>query len=149
VIDRLTNRDAGFSLIELVIVLTVTGLVLALSAVPFGAYMDDLALRGAVDNIAGRLLQARESAVGTRAAQVVKFEAGYLGTDYRLEIGGAIAGGWSLPRRVSYAWLPGTINTATMTADGRCSASGLVVLENTRGHRDTVSILSSGLILTQ
>ena len=130
-------------------VVLVTGLVIAIGARGFGGYMDRLALKGTTENIASRLLLTRDRAMATGASQTMKFAAGYQGTDYRVEIGGVVQTGWTLPKRISYSWISGTINTVTMTPDGRCSASGLVILQDVRGIRDTVSILSSGLILTQ
>jgi hypothetical protein len=35
------------------------------------------------------------------------------------------------------------------TSDGRMSSSGMIILEDPKGRRDTVSVLASGLILTQ
>jgi hypothetical protein len=71
------------------------------------------------------------------------------GTDYRDESNGAFQGGWKLPRGITYSWLPGTIDSVTVTADGRCTVSGLVILRTSRGAQDTVSILTSGLVLVQ
>jgi Tfp pilus assembly protein FimT len=136
-------------LVELAIVLVVMGIVLAFGSMGFGKYMDDTSLRGATDHIASCLLLTRDRAVGTRTSQTMHFEAGYQGTDYRVEIGGVVAAGWKLPKRITYNWASGTITAVTMTPDGRCSASGLVILQNTRGKLDTVSVLSSGLVLTK
>jgi hypothetical protein len=36
-----------------------------------------------------------------------------------------------------------------MNRDGRASASGNIILRDTRGYRDTVSVQMSGLVLTK
>lgn len=143
------SGSAGYSMVELALVLVVMGIVLAFGAMGFGKYMDDTSLRGATDHIASCLLLTRDRAVGTRTSQTMKFEAATQGTDYRVEIGGVMAAGWSLPKRITYNWASGTITAVTMTPDGRASTSGLVILQNTRGKLDTVSVLSSGLVLTK
>jgi len=145
----MASVSAGFTLIELAMVALVLGLVLAIGAMGFGRHTDQMALRGATEIIAERLHLTRDRAKTTRTARTMIFQAGYLGSDYRVEIDGIIQHSWTLPNRISYAWLTGTINSVTMTPDGRCSTSGLVILEDSRGVRDTVGILSSGLILTK
>ena len=138
---------AGFSLVEFAIVFAILGTVLAFAVPAFGRYMDSLAVKGSADEIASALTLTRDRAMATRTSQTMQFQSGYQGTDYRVEIDGVVRAGWTLPKRVSYAWVTGTINSVTMTPDGRCSASGLVIVENARGLQDTVSILSSVLFL--
>jgi Tfp pilus assembly protein FimT len=138
---------AGFSLIELGVVLIVVSIVLAIGAMGYGRYSDDMSLKGAADHIASALLLTRDRAMTTKTSQTMRFEAGYLGTDYRVEIGGVIAAGWRLPKRITYNWASGTITTVTLNSDGRCSTSGLVILQNPAGQLDTVSVLASGLII--
>jgi len=136
-------------MVEIAVVMVVIALVLGIGIKGFGGYMDDLALKGATDHIANTLQLTRDRAVATRTSQTMRFEAGYSGTDYRVEVGGVMATGWKLPKRISYNWASGTITAVTMTPEGRASTSGLVILQNTRGQLDTVSVLSSGLVLTK
>lgn len=143
------NLERGFTLIELAMVVLVLGLVTAIAAGGFGRYGDHYALNGATGSVAERVRFTRERAMATRTSQTVRFEAGYQGTDYRVEVGGVLKSGWALPKRVTYAWLSGTIAAVTLTPDGRASTSGLVILQDARGFKDTVSVLSSGLVLTQ
>ncbi len=140
---------AGFSLIELAIVLLVLGMVIGISLPAIGKYQDDLALNGAIDQIASVVQLTRERVIATRTSRTMVFQSAVSGTDYHVEIGGVFQYGWKLPTRVSYAWLSGTITSVTLTPDGRCSTSGLIILKNTRGDKDTVSILSSGLVLSK
>ncbi len=144
-----SRSEAGFSLIELAIVLLVIGLVIGISVPSIARYMNDLALRGATDQIASVLLLTRDRAIATRTSRTLQFQAGYQGTDYRVEVGGVMQTGWTLPKQVSYAWLSGTIASVTLTPDGRCSTSGLVILQDTQGSKDTVDVLSSGLVISQ
>ena len=143
------KREEGFTLIELAMVVLVLGLVTAIAAGGFGRYSDHYALNGATGNIAERVRFTRERAMATRTSQTVRFEAGYQGTDYRVEVGGVMQAGWALPKRITYTWLTGTIASVTLSPDGRASTSGLVILQDARGFKDTVSVLSSGLVLTQ
>ncbi len=140
---------AGFTLIEIVIVVLVMSFVLAIGGIGFTHYNDSQSLRGATQNIADRLRLTRDRAMATRVSRTMEFAAGYQGTDYRVETNGVIRAGWTLPKRLSYAWTSGTISSVTFTPDGRCSTSGLVILQDGRGACDTVSVLSSGLVLTQ
>lgn len=140
---------AGFSLVELAIVLVVLGLVIAFSLPGVSRYNEDLALRGATDQIANAMQLTRTRAISTRTSRTMQFQAGYSETDYRVEVNGVFQSGWTLPKRISYAWLSGTISSVTMTPNGLCSTSGLIILQNTRGVRDTVSILSSGLVMSK
>jgi prepilin-type N-terminal cleavage/methylation domain-containing protein len=144
-----SSSDSGFSLVELAIVLVVLGLVLSFGVPGFSRYTDDLALKGAADGIAAQLRLMRDRAMSTRSSQTMKFQAGYSGTDYRVENGGVIQSSWNLPRRISFSWVTGTINTVTMSPDGMSNASGLIILQNTRGQLDTVSVLASGLVLSK
>jgi len=143
------RHQAGFSIIELAIVLLVFGLLVAMVAPSIGRYTEDLNLKGATDQMATAVRATRDRAMATRADRTVHFQAGVGGTDYRAESSGAVQSGWKLPRGISYAWLPGTIDSVTVTPDGRCSVSGLVILRAAHGAQDTVSILSSGLVLAQ
>lgn len=138
---------AGFTLTEIMIVLVVLGIVLSFMIPGTNRYRDDMLLRGAAESIAGQLRLMRDRAVGTRTSETMKFQAGVSGTDYRVEIGGVIKSGWQLPKKISYA--AGTMTSVTITPDGLCSASGVIILRNTQSHRDTVSVLASGLVLTK
>jgi len=142
------RTPAGFTLIELAIVLLVFGLLVAMVAPSIGRYTEDLNLKGAADQMANAVRLARDRAMATRTDRTVQFQAGVSGWDYRVEANGAVSG-WKLPRGITYAWLPGTIDSVVVTPDGRCSVSGLVILRGFHGAQYTVSILSSGLVLTK
>jgi hypothetical protein len=63
--------------------------------------------------------------------------------------GSSIEPKWSLPRKVTYYWGSGTEWQYEMTRDGRCKESGLIILQDSRGNRDTISVQASGLVLTK
>ncbi len=140
--------ERGFSLVELAIVLVVLGLLLGFSIPNFQSLSSTHQLRGATENIAGQLRLAREKAIGTGIAQPVSFKYNYLGqSDYRTTPASGVGGSWRLPRGITYAWGAGTDSTYTLQTDGRSDRSGLIILQNQRGNRDTVSVQLSGLIL--
>ena len=141
------SSERGFSLIELMIVLTVMGLILLFSIPGFQRINSTLQLQGAGENIAMQLRLAREKAIATGIAQPVSFCYGYLGTsDYRTAPTTGVGGSWRLPRGVTYTWGSGVQNTYVFQKDGRCDQSGLIILQNERGGRDTVSVQLSGLV---
>ncbi|MDM8007987.1 MAG: prepilin-type N-terminal cleavage/methylation domain-containing protein [Phycisphaerae bacterium] len=142
-----TSGERGFSLIELMIVLVVLGLIIGYSIPSFQRFSSTLQLRGASENIAGQLRLAREKAIATGVVQPVSFRYGYLGeSDYRTTPASGVGGSWRLPRGVTYAWGSGAESTYVFQKDGRCDRSGLIVLQNKYGHRDTVSVLLSGFV---
>jgi len=140
--------ERGFSLVELAIVLVVLGLLFSFSIPNFQSLSSTYQLRGATENIAGQLRLAREKAIGTGIAQPVSFKYDYLGqSDYRTTPASGVGGSWRLPRGITYAWGTGTDSTYILQTDGRCDRAGLIILQNQRGNRDTVSVQLSGLIL--
>ena len=142
-----TSGERGFSLFELMIVLVVLGLIIGYSIPSFNRFSSTLQLRGAGENIAGQLRLAREKAIATGVVQPVNFRYGYLGqSDYHSAPASGVGGSWRLPRGVTYAWGTGAESTYVFQKDGRCDRSGLIVLQNRYGHRDTVSVLLSGFV---
>ncbi len=142
-----TTRERGFSLIELMIVLVVLGLIIGYSIPSFQRFSSTLQLRGAGEDIAGQLRLAREKAIATGVVQPVSFRYGYLGqSDYRTTPASGVGGSWRLPRGITYTWGAGVESTFVFQRDGRCDRSGLIVLQNRFGHRDTVSVLLSGFV---
>jgi prepilin-type N-terminal cleavage/methylation domain-containing protein len=143
-------RSRGFSMVEMLITLLVLGLLLAFSIPAFQNISDSYRLHGATENIAAQLRLAREKAISTGATQTMLFTMNYpAGTpyDYHIHNGSVVGAAWALPKGVTYFSTP--TDTLTMLTDGRCKSSGLVVLRDQRGNRDTVSVQLSGLVLTK
>jgi len=145
--NRLSSR--GFSLVELAVTLVVLGLVLAFTIPSFHSYNTIQQLKGATENIAGQMRMMREVSISSGTTQTMHFFYGTFGGDYHIHNGGVVGGTWSLPRNITYYWGAGTNSVMVSTSDGRMSSSGMIILEDPKGDRDTVSVLASGLILTQ
>jgi len=107
--------------------------------------------------MAANMRVLREKAMATGTCQTLHFTMNFppaQGWDYHVHNGVVTSPGWALPNGITY-WSIG-INPV-FKKDGRvysdCGAttpiSGLVVLRNPRGERDTVNVLSSGMILVQ
>jgi prepilin-type N-terminal cleavage/methylation domain-containing protein len=140
------SRERGFSLIELMIVLVVLGLVLGYTMPGVLRFSRTLQLRGTAENISGQLRLAREKAIATGVAQPVSFRTGILGSGYRTTPAVGVGGAWSLPHGVTYVWGTGAESTYVFQRDGRSDRSGLVILQDPHGHRDTVSVQLSGFV---
>lgn len=138
------NRERGFSLVEMAIVLVMLGLLLAFSIPAFRSISSSQQLTGATENIAAQLRLAREKAIATGVVQPMHF----VGTNvYHIHYNTGIAAAWTLPTNISFTT---SLNDwYRMQPDGRCDNSGIVIVQDLRGLRDTVSIQLSGLVLTK
>ena len=147
-----THRDAwGFSLVEMAVVILILGLITAFSVPAFLKLNKSLQLKGSVQNVAGQLQLARQTAMATGAPQIMHLYAGTYGVDYHIHNSGQPPTGmWKFPRDVSYLWSTGTLSgqMVTMKADGRADRSGYVILQSGT-LRDTVWVQLSGLVLLQ
>lgn len=142
--------ERGFTLIELLIVVTVMGILLAFSVPAFNSLSATYQLQGAGENIAGQMRLGREKAIATGVDQPFYFRYDHLGrSDYRSAPASGVAASWRLPKGVTYYWGAGTDSTFVLQRNGRADRSGLIILQNRRGLRDTVSVQLSGLILTR
>jgi len=143
--------ERGFSLVELAIVLVVMGLLFGFSVPSFNRISSSYQLRGAAENVAGQLRLAREKAIATGVEQPLHI---LNSTTYRIEYGSVIATAWTLPNGITFT--NATVDDwYYMAADGRfyqnashsLTGSNVIVVGNTRGVLDTVSVQLSGLIL--
>jgi len=143
---RAARGSRGFTLVEVAVTLGIFGLLLAISVPSLLGVNETHQLQGAAENLAGQLRLARETAIGTGQTQTMHFAMNDpSGTtwDYHIHNGGTAGPGWSLPSGISYYTV--TVNP-TFGTDGRASSSGMIVLQNARGERDTVSLQVSGLV---
>jgi hypothetical protein len=94
---------------------------------------------------------ARAKAIATGVDQPMHFFPGTYGFDYHAHPPGIGIpnAGWNFPNGVSYGWPTGTTFAVTMLKDGTANTSGIIPLMNTKGTRDTVVILTSGLVIAQ
>jgi prepilin-type N-terminal cleavage/methylation domain-containing protein len=145
-----TRTTSGFTLIELMVAIAVLGLVLAFSVPAFQRINQSYQLKATTRNVAGTMRLWRERSMATGNEHQVQYagstwqvrEYNTLGAEINVHAGGQFPTGVSLQNATV---------TPRFTRDGRVQggASGFIVLQNQRGQRDTVSVLASGLILTQ
>jgi prepilin-type N-terminal cleavage/methylation domain-containing protein len=144
----------GFTMVEIAITILIVGMLFALSVPTIQTVSGSYTLKANTEAIAGQLRMAREKAIATGMDQPMHFSANYLGSDYHMHYpSGHIPAKWSLSKGITYYWGAGTSSCITMTRDGRakidCGGTGIVILQDTKGLRDTVSIQLSGLVLTK
>ena len=137
----------GFSLVEMAITILILGMLFAFSIPAYQSISSSYKLKGATENLAAQLRVSREKAIATGMEQPMHFTPNWLNSDYHIHYpSGFVPAKWKLPRGITfYTWTWNPI----MYKDGRLSGSGIVVLQDTRGLKDTVSFQTSGLILTK
>lgn len=141
--------DRGYTLVEMAVVFVVFGLILAFSVPAFQSYSASVRLKAATQVIAGELRLAREKAIATGQFQEMHFTpnwGGCGGCDYHIHNGAVVGAGGKLPKGITYQSIG--VNPR-MLPDGRSTSSGVVVLRDRRGNRDTISVQLSGLVLTK
>jgi prepilin-type N-terminal cleavage/methylation domain-containing protein len=136
-------RQRGFSLVELAIVLVVMGLIFGFSVPSFQRISSSYKLRGAAENVAGQLRLAREKAIATGLQQPIHIPSSSI---YHVHYTTGVSTAWTLPRGVTFT-NPTVGSWYHMESDGRSLESGVIVVQNTRGVLDTVSVQLSGLVL--
>ena len=145
-----TNR--GFSLVEMLVTVLVLGMVIAFSVPAFQSFGNTHRLHGATLNMSENLRVLREKAMATGQSQTMHF-----GTTpyppgktwlYHVHNGISVPAGWDLPRGITFQTI-GINPTFDKTGRTTGGATGMIVLRNRRGERDTVNILASGMILVQ
>ena len=138
--------SAGFSLIELAIVLVVLGITLSIGIPSYHAFSQDQQLHGAAEAILGQVQLARIRAMATGTTQSVTFNTAATPPTITT-LDATHTRTWTLPKGISFA--TGGATNFTMTNDGRSSSSQFIVLQNGKGLRDTVSVETSGLVLAR
>lgn len=134
---------AGFSLVELCIVLVVFGIVLSFGLPSFGRYSQTQQLRGTSENLVQTIQLQRSRAMATGQSVAINFNTAAPCAWTVMSAGRSNQ--LVLPKGVTYA--SANPATLTLTRDGRVNTSGLVVFQNRSGLLDTVSIQVSGLAL--
>lgn len=141
-----TSSSKGFSLVELMITLTIFGLMLGFGIPQFRRYGQTQALRGSAENLVQTIHLQRSRAMSTGQSVVLNFNTAATPPGWT-----CISQGYSnstrLPKGVQFDSANPT--TLTLGRDGRVSTSGTVVFVNRLGTRDTVSIQISGMALVR
>jgi prepilin-type N-terminal cleavage/methylation domain-containing protein len=143
-----SRDERGFSLVELAVVLILLGLIAGFAVPAVRHSTRGSQLRATADALSAQLQLVREKAVDTQATLVAHFAPDSLNSDFHVRDGhGAISGQWRLPHGMQYA--PGSARTVTFTSDGRASPACYIVLMDPDVHLDTLSVQTSGLVLTR
>ena len=140
----------GFTLVELAITIIILGMLFAMGIPAFRSLSQSQQLVSNTENVAAMFRMARQRALSQGTGQVIHFSPGLLGSDYHLHqpTGYVYPLGKFSPGITTYAGT-GTSATFTMMPDGTCDRSAMVILQNTQGTLDTVSVQMSGLVLTK
>ena len=150
---RTPSREAGFSMVEILVVVLIMGITLAASVPAFNRYLASNTLQNAGDVFAGRLRLARQTAVAQEVPQIVSWDTA-AGTytivsdtngDGIVQGGEPSLGPFTLPDGIALANDPGDPfagTTLTFNPNGGASQSGSVVLSNTKNGSMTLSVLS-------
>ncbi len=84
------KRDAGFTLIEILVVLVIMGITLAVVATTFNRYLDRSSAKRAAEIFGQDLTVARNAASRSRQTVVIDFDEGNLSYIVRVEEGDAL-----------------------------------------------------------
>ena len=144
------HRSArGITLIESVVAALVFGILMAFSIPAVSRLSESHRLKYAAESVAGELRLARERAIATGQLQQMNFTldgSECNGCAYYIQSGVTVGKTWELPRGISYQSIG--VNPR-MEPNGRSYAAGLIVLKDTRGLLDTVSVQLSGMVITK
>jgi len=143
------TRTSGFSLVEMAITILVMGLLFAFSIPAYQGITASQQLKGATENLAAQLRLAREKAMAIQMEQPMHWAPNFMNSDYHIHYPSGFIptyGQGKLPNGITFfSWGA----HPKMLKDGRIDFSGMVILQDRRGNRDTVSYLTSGLVLTK
>jgi len=139
----------GFTMVELAVTILVLGLLFAVSVPTIQTLSGSYQLKANTENIAAQLRMMREKAIATGSTQEIHFTYNFSNSDYHIHNGGYIPAKWNLTKGITYYWGGGTTSAFRMTPRGQSQWSGLLILQDPRGNRDTVSVQVSGLVLTK
>jgi prepilin-type N-terminal cleavage/methylation domain-containing protein len=139
------RRNCGFSLTELMLTLTVAGVLLTISIPAMNRYVTQWQLDQAHRKVVSELKLLRQKAISEGRERRMWFSQGS-GTYWFYEPDVPAWRPHSLPPRVTIttAIFGGGFFDTSMQPDGRALRSGTVVLTNTANQRDTVVVDLSG-----
>lgn len=142
------RRARGFSLIEMMVVIAVMGVMVAIGVPAYNLWARSQSMKGAVQAIGGEVQMLRARAMATGKTQTIHFALDSTNAgDYHVHEDGRITAKFDLPRNIQYSIY--NQGGFSITPDGRASASKLIILRDRRGNRDTVSVLTSGMVVVR
>jgi prepilin-type N-terminal cleavage/methylation domain-containing protein len=147
--------EAGFSLIELLVVVAIMTAVLAASIPSLRSHTESVNLMKGTEALAGTLKLARQRAVPTSNDVVVVFDTAG-GTYYLYEdadgdgtydTGETRSGTYDVPKRVTIDAVSFAGDTVTFSPTGAASETGSIVLVNTRDRARRIDLTAAaGLV---
>lgn len=150
---RRSRARRGFSIVELLVVLIVSGVVMRMALPRFAAMRDRMALRSAKQQIAAYLVTARAAAIGRSTTTVFSMQNSTISARAKLPNGTQSSLGGTVPlvsaRGVTVS--PGGTSTAdTIAYDSRGMAAGLsatkVYVLTRNSKKDSICVSRLGLI---
>jgi type II secretion system protein H len=150
-----SKREAGFSLVELMVVLVMMTIVLAASIPALRQHTEDVNLTKGAREIEGTLKLARTRAVSNNAPVVVVFNTN--ANTYELfqdddgdgnhDSGETISGVYEIPNKVVLGNVSFAHNTVTFQPSGAASETGSVELVNTKNLAQRIDLTAAtGLV---
>ena len=141
------SRTSGFTLVEMAVVILIFGLLFAFSIPAYQSINGSFSTQGGHREPRRAAAHGALKAMASGMDQPMHFTPNYLSSDYHIHYAsGFIPAKWKFPRGITYYSIG--LNP-TMKSDGRSDQSGLVILQDMKGNLDTVSVLTSGLVLVK
>ena len=157
--ESLGRREAGFSMIELLVVVAIMGILIAAALPAMQKQTGTAKLKQATDEVSNTLKLARQRAVATNGDVVVQFDLGtpsrsgnfYLFDDKDADgvrdDSETMAGPYDVPKGVAMAEVGFANRRVTFEATGSASESEAVILVNARQDAQRVDVTApTGLI---
>ena len=140
-----THANKGFSMVELMIVISIVGMLIGFGVPGYRRYSQTQSLRGSAENLVQTVQLQRSKAMSRGQDVVLNFNTS---SPYGwTSVCQGASNSYVLPNGIQYA----SANPASLTLSrsGRVSTSGTVVFVNRLGTTDTVSIQISGMAMVR
>jgi type IV fimbrial biogenesis protein FimT len=133
---RQAERQQGFSLIEMMVVIGIMGIILAVALPAFNAWRESTALQSASETLMAHIKQARVMAIsGNRSVSIV-----FTGSSYTLDSGGAEQQQYLLSDYAKSLTMTYTAATLTFNSDGTTNTTDTIDIKNNNGTTKSISV---------